>query len=475
MTAPTNTPAYFDSTFPMGIKDWFSRVFFRVASFALRWIVKHKKSIKSPFSDTIIVTGFDLAQEVFSRDADFPTPNDTKTDVLQWNPPFLLAIRHADANYQLMHKQTRAIFADEQWSLQLPSIAYNAFYSLLPPPQDEWAQIDLAWEYMYPGFFKIIDDYYGIDFPDEDEKVRLVCGLLVVSAFFFSKAQAGGGSPSSASNQGAAPLSQKQLDAIDAFNDIWAIISRRIQHYQDPQNQERGCLEIALSLTPRLSLDELTSYFLGMIMGFVPTNGNGHARIAEVLFKNPTAYAWAEKYGVGVPDPQDDGEFLSVLHEALRMNYILPALWRVSVANTSIGANTPHARHIPPGFNIAVSGMAAMFDPDHMEKPKEFRPNRSYWGYLNYGHQLHFCVGWDLSNTIMVEYFRALIVRKFRLRKGGKNKLRNMFPWCIDIEYRAPDNVLVPLPGPGRNRPGPGIGTGVGGGPGSGEGEEGRS
>ena len=429
----SDVPDYFSRAHP---QDSLSRLKarllvagFRLVGWFLRKIVRFRKSFWWPWPKVLIVTGFDLVQEVFARSKDFPTANDSKATAVDWQPPYLLALPQDDQNYKDMRRYTRQIFADPVLLAKLPRIASAAFSQLLPDPDagSQWREVDLAWGYMYPGFLSIVEDYYGVTISDADA-VKLVSALLMVSGFFF-------GSPKPTSNQ-------NQLQDIKAaFDDAWALIEVRIQDAIDHPGTTKGALEIAVNHPDNIPVKTLTSCFLGMIMGFIPTNGSGHGRISEAMFSDPTAKAWAKHYVSQWPDPDPvkDGEFLAVLHECLRMNYILPGLFRKAEGlNLVIGSQSKRPQYVEPGSTILASTMAAMFDPDHMDKPFEFRPDRSYWGYLNYGYKMHFCVGWDISNIIMIEYYRALIIRNFELKPGGKQVLRSMFPWRIDVRYQKP-------------------------------------
>lgn len=437
MSSPESTPEYFERTYPGGFKEIVTRVGFRAVGWFLRNVVRFFKSFRIPFTNILVVTGFDLVQEVFSRSEDFPTPNNSKTCVLNWDPPYLLAVQKDDKCYKSMYKLTREIFADKTLLKSLPGIAARAFSDLLPDPSgsEEWGKVDIGWGYTYPGFLKIVDEYYGVDIAEVDQ-VKFVCAQLVVSGFFFVAAK-----PS--------PKKQTQDDAKQAFKDVWALIEARVKYYKKHPDEARGAMKIAVNHPEKPDESVLTSYFLGMIMGFIPTNGNAHARITETLFARAEAKAWAAHYVSATPDSAKDGEFLAVLHECLRINYILPGLWREAVGtNLIIGDETNSPRHVPLGTIVLNSGMAAMFDPDHMDKPTEFRPDRSYWGYLNYGHKMHFCVGWDISNVIMIEYYRALILRNIELDPAGKVVLRSMFPWRMDARYKMPTGSTPPPPGP---------------------------
>ena len=437
-------PQYFKKFYPQNFLTWLQSKFFSFLFWLGRVAVKWFKRIRIPFTNFVIVLGFDLFQEVFTRWQDFPVPHDDKTKPkdqggVGWEPPFLLARPNTDTAYQKMHQYTREIFFDhidpntgEKFIDQLPQIAKDTFEGLLPDPVGNVpAERDLGWEYTYPGFLTIFEEFFGITIQDADQ-VAFVCDLLVVSGFFFSSAKA-------------STKPAKYKSAQKAFDHAWGLLLTVVEEARNNPANAKGALKYAVEMDDgagnyTLSNDEITSYFLGMILGSVPTNGNAHARILEMLLKNKDAWDTAWYYREREFHPDKDPEFLAVLHECLRMNYILPGLWRVANKDgLVIGEGEKYElKNIKNETVLLVSGMAAMHDPKHFDNRFEFRSDRSYWAYLNYGHQMHFCVGWDMSNIMLLEYFRALVVRKFRKNPNGTIKGRSMFPWKFDVLYDAP-------------------------------------
>jgi len=84
---------------------------------------------------------------------------------------------------------------------------------------------------------------------------------------------------------------------------------------------------------------------MGMIMGYLPTNtlANGHA--LDVILNTPNAY----QIGCGAAE-EDDGELmLGVIHEALRISYILPGLWRTVPEAQELGIGTGKRYKIAKG------------------------------------------------------------------------------------------------------------------------------
>lgn len=417
---PPNMPDYIDSVIPQS--SW-RRFPTNLINFALRVLVRWFKTIRVPFCGIRVLMGYNLVQEGFARSVELPVANEAKTDALTWDPPFLLAVERNDANYQQMHADTRDIFADPALIGTLQMRARAIFDNQLDnhqndtvplPNQGDWVTIDLPWEYLYPAFMKIVDDYYGVVIEDADRD-EFVGTLLVLSSFFFGQDNA----------------DKNKDEAQQAFDFAWAKILDQVQQPPPPNSA------LQRAVAKGLSADTMTSYFLGMILGFIPTNGNGHGRIIETLFDPGGEAMWWAKHHVNFADDQF-GDFLSLLHECLRLNYILPGLWRRVETPVTLGAGTPHRVEIKADDRVLLSGLAAMVDPDRHDDPCAVQPDRSYWAHLNYGHQMHYCVGWDVSNIIMVEFFRALVRRDVQKLYGSpRPKWAGGFPWTMRARYKA--------------------------------------
>ncbi len=414
MALPANLPPWFKKAFPTGLKNWFGRLLICVIGRILRIIVRFWKSFRIPGTRLVVVTGFDLVQEVFSRWDAFPVPHDSKTDALRWEPPFLLSRRDLNDEYVAMRGNTREIFAEGLME-DLSAISLQAFQARLPSAGVDGADFDLMWDYTYPAFLQIIRNFYGLNLPeDEDTETGFVCALLVISGFFFGKAH----------------RAEAPQHVLQAYRYARNIIEVRVEHWKTNTGAQ-GAMARAVAKNA-LGVDDLTSYFLGMTLGFVPTSGNAHGRIFDTLFKRTDAMEWARRYVGGADDDRAlDAELLSVLHESLRMNYILPGLWRTAPQSARLGRGLDVEREIRAGDTLLASTMAGMYDPARHDEPRQFRPDRSYWGYLNFGHQMHYCVGWDMANTIMLESFRPLIRRNFIRKPHTRSKWRGEFPWVI--------------------------------------------
>lgn len=173
----------------------------------------------------------------------------------------------------------------------------------------------------------------------------------------------------------------------------------------------------------------LRSYLMGMIVGYLPTNTTANGHVLDVVMNEPAALDAALKAAAAT----DYDAILRVVHEALRMSYILPGLWRTTSEPRTIGVGTNRVRTIEAGRLIYVSFMAAMMDPRRIADPKRFDPGRSRDVYMVYGYRFHYCVGWAISDAMMMEIFMAIMRR--HPRRPGRLVMNGNFPWNLVLEY----------------------------------------
>lgn len=418
-----DAPSYFDKTFPEGFTARLSRAVFsgiypRYLRFCLHFGPAYYSIIKKH-----VILSFDYVQEAFARYDDLEVPHDNKTGALKWNPAFLLARRDDDAEYRRIHGMVR-----EYWSANLKDfrdIARQAFESRLTIRADGDHRIDAIHEYMIPAFWEIIEKHYGVEIQDGGEKNEFTHALLVISSFFF----------------GSVKGSKKVLPhARKAFEATMKSLDKVIADAQKPNAQPVGVLAKMLA-DQNMAKAEMPSWLLGMILGFIPTSTNAQGRALEVFLTNDEAMKWIKDNVDSVPNDKGyggSGKLLAGCHEALRLNYILPALFRVAKNDVVLGRGTTRPYKIEKGAELMLSGQTAMFDPQRNPKPTRFNPYRPFVSYLNYGHRMHYCVGWDLSDIVMEETFRALALADVKAPSRRRIEWRGAFPWVNYIKVTLP-------------------------------------
>jgi len=170
---------------------------------------------------------------------------------------------------------------------------------------------------------------------------------------------------------------------------------------------------------------------MGMIVGYLPTNTNANGRVLDVVMNEPEALRCALEAG----SSGDYDRMLKVMYESLRMNYILPGLWRTTTEPREIGAGGGSPRRIEAGRLIYISFMAAMMDARRIAHPERFDPDRSPDVYMIYGYKFHWCVGAYISDAMMKEIFMSIMKRA--PRQEGKLKMYGNFPWNLVLRYKA--------------------------------------
>lgn len=361
-----------------------------------------------PFTNTVIVTSFDYVQEVFQRHNDFPVPYQRQVDYLSWDPTFLLAMKDTPDYWQTL-EQVKALWRTEDLDF-VRQIAREVSEEKLAKAG---GRIDAIQDLMVPVTEAVIDRYYGVPIPDASRQ-SFFDGCMHVAGFLFGA-------------QSVAPKAVSR--AQQAVSVVWKVIDDAIAAAREkplPDNTIIGRCH-ALNITDDR---HLRSYLMGMIMGYLPTNtlANGHA--LDVILNNGDAY----RTGCDAAGEGDRGLVLRVVHEALRISYILPGLWRTVPETQKLGVGTGKEYEIEKGRLIYISGMSAMLDSRRVQEPKKFDPDRSSDVYMIYGYQFHYCVGAAIADVMMEEIFTALLKRE--PKPLGKLRFNGNFPWNLDLTYK---------------------------------------
>lgn len=360
-----------------------------------------------PFTNVTLVTRFDDVQEICSRHDEFPVPYQRMVDHLDWVPTFLLAMKDTP-EYRQTLAQVHALWRYEDLP-RVRAIAKEASEAAL---DRAGGRIDAIQDVMVPVTLAVIERYYGIPVKASDF-APFRDGAMYIAGYLF----------------GPQTLSPEKIaTAKQAIAGVWKVIDEAIAAARAnplPEDTIIGRCH-ALKITDDA---HLRSYLMGMIVGYLPTNTNANGRVLDVVMNEPAALdAALAAAGAG-----DYDAILRVVHEALRMNYILPGLWRTTSEPRMIGVGTTRERTIEAGRLIYISFMAAMMDPRRIAEPKRFDPNRSKDVYMVYGYQFHYCVGWAISDAMMMEIFMAIMRR--RPRQQGPLVMNGNFPWNLVLAY----------------------------------------
>lgn len=178
---------------------------------------------------------------------------------------------------------------------------------------------------------------------------------------------------------------------------------------------------------PDLALDhpEIRAILLGLVTGFIPTNGLAGAKMIEEVMRNRPLRERADAAAA----KGDVDAMRSVVREAGRLNPALaPGQWRRTIRSVKIGGRT-----IPAGVKVMASTQSAMRD---RRRAKDMDPSE-----LMFGHGVHKCLGQQLALAIIARMFLALF-RQPGLRRApgryGRMQRVGYFPRRLDLAYDIP-------------------------------------
>lgn len=366
-------------------------------------------TFRFPFTNTVIVTRFDDVQEICERHDDFPVPYQKMVDHLSWVPTFLLAMKDTP-EYRETLKQVYQLWRKEDLEF-VRRIARETSEQHLDAAK---GRIDAIQDLMVPVTLAVIERYYGIPISAQDRQ-PFSDGAMHIAGYLF----------------GPQSLNPKKIAlAQRAIAGVWSVIDKAIAAAHANPLPESTI--IGRCIAQKITDDaHLRSYLMGMIVGYLPTNTNANGRVLDVVMNEPEALRHALEAGRS----GDYDRMLKVMYESLRMNYILPGLWRTTTEPREIGAGGGSPRRIEAGRLIYISFMAAMMDARRIAHPERFDPDRSPDVYMIYGYKFHWCVGAYISDAMMKEIFMSIMKRA--PQQEGKLKMYGNFPWNLVLRYKA--------------------------------------
>lgn len=366
-----------------------------------------------PGTNLVFVTGFDDLQEVYSRPHDFEVPYEERVKVLQWRW-FILALQDTP-EYHEMHHQISRLWRPED-TARVHEVARTTTESILASSH---ADLDLIQDLVKPVLMAIVEQHYGVRVPPQHVQ-PFFDGNLASSGFVF----------------GGPKITKRQIEtATDSIGGVWSVIDAAMaaaRKRPDPTTiLGRYYLEGASESFPE---EKMRSALMTMIGGYLPTCTNASGRIMDVLLARPDAMQFVQEAAAA----GQDGILLAGLLEALRINYIIPILWRRSARDTFVGEGTRKRRAIREGRILVVSLQAAMYDRRRVRRPKRFDPYRSPSVRMVYGHEFHHCIGASIANAVLVELFTGLLKRRPVAARKAKNRWVGAYPWNLWLSLSDP-------------------------------------
>ena len=168
---------------------------------------------------------------------------------------------------------------------------------------------------------------------------------------------------------------------------------------------------------------------IGLITGWIPTVSKAFTLAMDELLDRPAELA-AAKRAAQAGDSERVGAYV---FEAMRFRPQAAGVLRRCAADRVVAAGTRRARTIRAGATVLVATQSAMFDPELVPDPAEFRVDRPFEAYqLQFGYGLHTCFGLAINRVQLPALGMALLERP-GLRRAGPLRSEGAFPASLRI------------------------------------------
>jgi len=281
--------------------------------------------------------------------------------------------------------------------------------------------IDAVADFTHVIPIRVVQQYFGVPGPDDADLGRWMRAIFW--EIFLNL-------PSDPHVTAAAHVSSRQL----APYLIGLIAARKQERASGSKRDDYLCRLVDQQLDPAGGLDDdgIRRNIGGIIVGAVDTQSKAMAHALEQLLRRPDALEIA----LGAVREGNDALLARCVPEALRFDPINAVLPRMCHVDHVLGRGTPHAKTIPRGTMVYAATLAAMFDPDHVDDPDEFRVDRPADDYLHFGFGLHRCFGERFNDVVLPEAIKVILALP-NLRLDGVATYEGPFPTHLPLRFDA--------------------------------------
>ncbi len=183
----------------------------------------------------------------------------------------------------------------------------------------------------------------------------------------------------------------------------------------DPDTLLGRLLALPVAERPPFIPHAIRRNLFGIVVGAVNTLSEAIANSLGVLLDRPNQLAAAVK----AADESRFDDLEDIALEALRFNPQAPFITRRTTAPYVLGDDKAWSTTIPAGTKVYVGIASAMLDPDHVEKPEEFRAGRPRDAYLHFGYGPHACFGRFINPVAIARALVPLLLKPGLRRVAG--------------------------------------------------------
>lgn len=368
-----------------------------------------------------LVTRSDDVEEVLGRHDVFQVPWGKKVEMLSGGQNFLLGMED-NPEYWRIQKQVMAAFRFDDVRSTVAPLAARFASEIVAK---SGGRLDAVEALITRVPTLICEHYYGVDLApggSDQERADFAVWTIAMSTYAF-------GDP------GDDPAYRRA--AIAGSERVRLLIGRSIERAKKTGGGDTVLARlIALQRSGAADLSDavISSYLVGMIIGFIPTNTMAGGAILDMLLRRSDFLERTRDAAV----TGDDELLKRCLFETSRFKPINLGPFRRCAEGYVVARGTARAKLIRKGAIVLASTQSAMFDNSRVKNPFRFDPDRPPSDYLIFGHGLHWCVGAFIAEAQITQTFKPLVAQP-RLRpvsgKLGQLQRLGQFPAHLWVEF----------------------------------------
>ncbi|MGR7994735.1 cytochrome P450 [Xanthobacter sp. ZOL 2024] len=279
------------------------------------------------------------------------------------------------------------------------------------------AQIELVSAYARLVPLRLVQRYFGINGPDAD----LLDWSYANQMDQFNNLPYDG-RPDADAIHAAAEASRVKLRAL--FAQLIPLRLAEIKAGTAPDDMLTRILSLQLPASAQFGMDRVVINVGGLLIGAIETTAEAVVNALAELFARPEVLAGARAAALA----DDDATFDGYVWEALRFSPIVAFMFREASATSTLAGGTAREKVIGAGTVLLPLSLSAMFDPDFVAAPEEFRPDRPLHTYLHFGYGHHECLGRYVGSVMIPELVKHVLKRPAAHPKGPVEMDGTPFP-----------------------------------------------
>ncbi len=176
------------------------------------------------------------------------------------------------------------------------------------------------------------------------------------------------------------------------------------------------CLALQSSDTPGMSDLGIRNNLLGLLAGAIPTISKASCLVLDELLNRPDQLPGAQ----AAAQTDNDDLMAQYVWEALRFNPHNPVIYRRATRDAEIARSKFRAMTVKQGQMVFVASYSAMFDLLHVPAANEFRTDRPWQTYIQWGYGMHTCFGAVINRAVIPAILKPLLQQK-NLRRAASD------------------------------------------------------